>query len=178
MAKVVLVRVDDRYIHGQILEAWIPYTKANAILVINDELSKDEYRKRVMEFSVPQEVEVLIKDLDRGIEYLKGIGGTEEVSQGLVKKILRLSREKRVMVIFGDLRDAVSVYHRGFRFKELNLGNIHRQGYVKALSPSLFLDQEDLDLLNELEAEGVVIDLRSIPGREGSKDLKGIVGKH
>ena len=36
MMGVVLIRVDSRLIHGQILEAWIPHTRADALLVVDD----------------------------------------------------------------------------------------------------------------------------------------------
>ena len=43
MMDLRLVRVDDRFIHGQILEAWIPYLGADGVVIINDRLSSDEF---------------------------------------------------------------------------------------------------------------------------------------
>ena len=33
---LVLTRIDNRLIHGQILESWVPTLKANCIIVAND----------------------------------------------------------------------------------------------------------------------------------------------
>ncbi len=170
MGRVVLVRVDDRFVHGQVLEGWVPYTRANAILIISDELSRDEYRKRAMTLSAPQGVEVLVKDTVHGLEYLKGLNETKE-SYRLMRR-LRLHRERRVLVIFGDLKDALSAYHRGFHFESLNIGNLHHPDYTKALSKSVFLNEEDLRILAELEEEGVAIDVRAVPVHK--KGLRGV----
>lgn len=170
MGKVVLVRVDDRFVHGQVLEGWVPYTRANAILIISDELSRDEYRKRAMALSAPEGIEVLIKDTNHGLEYLKGLNETQG-SYKLMRR-LRLHRERRVLVIFGDLKDALSAYHRGFHFESLNIGNLHHSDYTRVLSKSVFLNQEDLRILAELEEEGVTIDVRAVPTHK--KGLKGL----
>ncbi|MDA8124239.1 MAG: PTS sugar transporter subunit IIB, partial [Deltaproteobacteria bacterium] len=36
---IALVRVDNRLVHGQILEAWIPYLQASCIVVVDDQVA-------------------------------------------------------------------------------------------------------------------------------------------
>ena len=40
MRNVVLARVDDRLIHGEVVTAWTPTFKANKIIIIDDESCK------------------------------------------------------------------------------------------------------------------------------------------
>ena len=42
------VRVDNRLVHGQIIESWLPFTRARMILVVNDELAADYLRQEIM----------------------------------------------------------------------------------------------------------------------------------
>ena len=42
------VRVDNRLIHGQVVEAWVPYVGAHSILVGNDDLAQDELQQEIM----------------------------------------------------------------------------------------------------------------------------------
>ena len=38
-------RVDNRLVHGQVIEAWLPYTGARHLVVANDELATDFLRQ-------------------------------------------------------------------------------------------------------------------------------------
>lgn len=189
MKRVVLVRVDDRLIHGQIIEAWVPYTKANTVLIIDEELSKDDFKRSIIESSCPRSLLVKIEDIKDGVAYLSG---AETGSPALkpfpsggfkLNKWLRRGQigGERIIVIFADLKTALMTYRTGFHFKELNLGNIHTfkeiKGVVdfnhdiKALSPSVFIDELDVEVISELRREGVLFDIRAVPSDKSLKPV-------
>ena len=41
-------RVDNRLIHGQVIEGWLPYTGAAHLIVANDALAEDLLRQQIM----------------------------------------------------------------------------------------------------------------------------------
>ena len=41
MAKVALIRVDYRLIHGQVVAKWLKDTQSTKIIIVNDVLAKD-----------------------------------------------------------------------------------------------------------------------------------------
>lgn len=45
---IVLVRIDDRLIHGQVMTSWLNYTSANKIMIIDDEVANDAFMKSVL----------------------------------------------------------------------------------------------------------------------------------
>jgi mannose/fructose/N-acetylgalactosamine-specific phosphotransferase system component IIB len=157
---IVLVRVDSRLIHGQIIEAWIPYTKAQALIVVDDEVEGNLIKRSVMEMAVPSSVEVSFDTKDEAVrEYLNG---------GLANK--------RIIVLFSNVQDAKSVYDHGFRFDTLNLGNMHFcEGKVQ-VCPHLCMGRQDTDIIEDFSRMGVAIDTRSVP-REKKIDLKKIIKK-
>jgi len=53
MMDIALVRVDSRLVHGQIIEAWVPYLKIRCICVANDEVANDFFRDDGDEISRP-----------------------------------------------------------------------------------------------------------------------------
>ena len=55
---LVLVRVDCRLIHGQIIEAWVPFTRADTLLVANDDAASDTLQRSIMEMAVPPRLKV------------------------------------------------------------------------------------------------------------------------
>ena len=48
---IVLARIDNRLVHGQVGNAWAGASKANLIVVADDECSHDEVQKSVMKMT-------------------------------------------------------------------------------------------------------------------------------
>lgn len=46
MTKIVLARVDDRLIHGQVMTAWIQYTGGNHIVIVDDVTAQDDLDRK------------------------------------------------------------------------------------------------------------------------------------
>jgi mannose/fructose/N-acetylgalactosamine-specific phosphotransferase system component IIB len=155
---IALVRIDNRLVHGQILEAWVPFIKAKCIIVVNDSAACDFYCETVIRMAVPSEIEVIIstvEDFARNYTF-SGNGG------------------KKTIVLFATVADACRAYDLGFHFNKLNIGNIYNEEYKLCQGTSVFLcDHEIRDLLKLLENNGVEIGIRRIP-RERSVNVKDI----
>ncbi|MDT8421601.1 MAG: PTS sugar transporter subunit IIB [Desulfuromonadales bacterium] len=144
---IVLTRIDTRLIHGQVLEAWVPYTHADCIVVANAAVKANPLKKLMMEASVPSRV-------------LVEIGTIEEIADIFASGALQ---ERKVLLLFATTEDALSAYRRGLLFSELNLGNLHAGEGKQRLSCTLFLGSDDIGNLQYLEAAGVKISARCIP---------------
>jgi mannose/fructose/N-acetylgalactosamine-specific phosphotransferase system component IIB len=157
---IVLVRVDSRLVHGQILEAWIPYTKADALLVVDDEVEKNLLKRSVMQMAVPSSIEIDFSSIQDAVSRYKN-GGFQK---------------RKVIVLFSSVQDAKAAFDSGFRFDCLNLGNMHFcEGKVQ-VSSNLCVGSVDTIEIEGLSNEGVLIDTRSVPG-ERKLDLKNIFKK-
>ena len=64
---LVMVRVDCRLIHGQVVEAWLPFISADCVIVANDEASSDPLQKTIMEMAVPPQVETAVLGIDEAV---------------------------------------------------------------------------------------------------------------
>ncbi len=53
---IVLARIDDRFIHGQILTRWIKVHAADRIIVVSDDVAQDEMRKTLILSVAPSNV--------------------------------------------------------------------------------------------------------------------------
>lgn len=154
---ILLVRVDDRFIHGQILESWIPYLKAQSVVVINDTLACDHFQKTIMSMAIPDRITLRIIPLDEALSLDRD----------------KALDEKRTLVIVSSVKDAYALYSRGFTFPKLNIGNNKGGDCAKQISYSVWVDQEDLTMLRKLMDEGVDVSLQSVP-RERLIDMKSI----
>ena len=54
MKNIVLTRIDDRLIHGQVVTAWIKQYPINKILIIDDELSQNRLMERIYKAAAPR----------------------------------------------------------------------------------------------------------------------------
>jgi len=159
---IALVRIDNRLVHGQILEAWVPFIKAQCIIVVNDEVASDFYNETVIRMAVPSEIEVIINSV-------------EEFSS---HHITSQSGGKRTMVLFANLADAFKSYNLGFHFKKLNIGNIYNEKYDLSCASSVFLcDAEIKDMLCIMEKENIEIELKRVP-REKDGNFKEILKEY
>lgn len=144
---IVLVRVDNRLIHGQILESWIPSVRADCIVVANDELAKITFQKVLMESAVPKGIKVAIGTIEEMARYLR----SDEVG------------DRRILLLFADPQDALQAHRLGVDFVELNLGNLHGGKDKKRLSCTVALNNDDIKQLQALEDEGVKVVLQCVP---------------
>lgn len=145
--KLVLTRIDNRLIHGQVLETWVPFVKANCIVVANDEIAGNPLKKMMMQVSVPSQMRVEIGTVADSVALLK----SSELDHC------------RVLLLFGTTSDAVSAYHLGLDYARLNLGNLQADKGKARLSCTLFLNPTDLDDLELLDQAGIKITSRCIP---------------
>lgn len=142
---VVLARVDNRLVHGQVLETWVPHVRADLIVVVGEAESCDPFRRSLFEaLSTPRlRVEV---------------ARPEEA-----EKVVSRDPARRVLVLFPDVAAAWAAFRAGLRFDRLNLGNVHPREGGKPVSRTVYLTEEDLGELRELAAEGVELDVRAVP---------------
>ena len=67
MQNLVLTRIDDRLIHGQVMTAWIKNRKANQVVIIDDDVANDEYMIDVLEMAIPEEIAIGIFTKEDGV---------------------------------------------------------------------------------------------------------------
>ena len=152
------MRVDNRLIHGQILEAWIPFLEASCIVVVDDQVVSDIFRETVIRMAVPSGVEVIIS-------------GVAEFAENF-----RFSRGKgrKTIVLFSKISDAWRARCLGYLFDQLNIGNIYNEECRVCCTPAVLLSETDIRDISCLRDAGVKIELQRVP-REKPVDLFEIV---
>ena len=90
--EIGLIRVDSRLIHGQVITKWLNYSKANVIVVVDDELSKDSFMSEIYKASAPNGIIVEILSID---DFMKNTG-THKYSN---KRLLILLNKEKLCVV-------------------------------------------------------------------------------
>ena len=145
---IALVRVDNRLVHGQILETWLPKLAIGRVVVADDDAAATPLARDAMCLCTPPELPIEVTPLD-------------EVDWGA----LAASRE-RVLVLVRDVADLVRASEGGMtpdRAPRLNLGNVHYALRRRPVTPSVFLDDDELAELRGLADRGYDLEVRALP---------------
>lgn len=143
---IVLVRIDDRLIHGQVLEAWLPWTRADELIIPNDALAEDSVQQAILQTAMPAGAKLTIGPV-AAIETLIG----------------PRDRMVRQMVILEHPRDALRLMRAGMPLSGLNLGNLVCEEGTLKLSRSVLIGENCLADLVEIAQAGVDVRLQSVP---------------
>ena len=145
--KLVLTRVDSRLLHGQVATAWSKATNPNRIIVVSDEVAKDQLRKSLIEQAAPSGIKANVVPIDKMIEVAK------DPRFGTTKALL----------LFENPRDVVRVVEGGLDVKEVNVGSIaHSKGKV-VVNHSIAMGPEDVEAFDRLIEKDIKFDVRKVP---------------
>jgi mannose/fructose/N-acetylgalactosamine-specific phosphotransferase system component IIB len=144
---LVLARVDDRLIHGQVVVGWARHTQADCIIVANDAVAADPMQRTLLPMAVPQGIEVAIYRVREAAERL---------SSGA-------HAARRAILLFSSPADALAFSKAGGSLSELNVGGIRFAPGKEQLRKSVSMGTEDKDALTELYHTGVSVYLQMVP---------------
>lgn len=76
---IVLARIDDRLIHGQVMTSWLNYTGAGKIVVIDDATAKDSFLSMIIKTLVPANIETVVTTLENSCQVIRDLKDSEKV---------------------------------------------------------------------------------------------------
>jgi mannose/fructose/N-acetylgalactosamine-specific phosphotransferase system component IIB len=145
---IVLCRVDDRLLHGQVVLGWGQPLGIDQIILVDDQVSTSEWEQDLYRMSVTPNIEV------RFVSVAEATGHLAEW-QGNGRRGLLLTGDVETMAAL-YAADPVTLHH-------INLGGIHHRAGRRERLPYLYLTDEELRSLEELEAKGADITAQDLP---------------
>ena len=90
---IVLARIDDRLIHGQVMTSWLNYTGANRIIIVDDETANDTFLKMIVTSVAPANIKTEVFSVHEGAETIKQLAASDKVIL-LAKSRYRIGESK------------------------------------------------------------------------------------
>ncbi|MCG8532264.1 MAG: PTS sugar transporter subunit IIB [Desulfovibrionales bacterium] len=141
------IRIDNRLIHGQVIETWIPYTNSKHLLVVNDDFADDMLRQQIATLAIPGRVSVNFIHVSDIVDYAKN------------------NSLQDTLIILADCIDAKRIHDEGFTFDTINIGNLHYEPGKKQLCDHIAVSDSDQDCLNFFADHQIALDFRCVPNQ-------------
>ncbi|HEX6064669.1 MAG TPA: PTS sugar transporter subunit IIB [Longimicrobiales bacterium] len=145
---IVLFRVDERLIHGQVIVGWGAELHPDRIVVVDDEIAASQWEQELYAMGLPSEVTPSFEDVAAAREHLPAWRGDGERVLVLTRDIATMHKLAAGGAMSGD---------------EVNIGGIHYAPGRHAILPYVYLSGEEIDHINALAGEGVRITARDLP---------------
>lgn len=146
------VRIDNRLVHGQVVETWLPYSNAKTLVVANDQLAEDVLRQELLRLAVPTGVHIFFSYVQKSAVQVADLESWQANAD--------------VFLLFASCEDAKRAYTNGLQFRVLNIGNIHYRQGKQQICDHIALDQADINCLRYLQEQGVQLDFRCLPNTD------------
>lgn len=156
---LLLIRVDDRLLHGQVTQGWGSVLNPDRFVVANDAVAGDEWEREMYELSAPE----------GGVVSVVTIAETGE----RIREWIEAGED--ILLLIENPSDALDLYRSGLTFDELNMGGLHHRNGRKRILPYICLDRDDIEALTALRDHGVAVECADVPNSE-RKDLFACLG--
>ncbi|MFC1546777.1 PTS system mannose/fructose/N-acetylgalactosamine-transporter subunit IIB [bacterium] len=147
---IVLFRIDDRLIHGQVVEGWLNQLQAQGVLVVNNIVAKDEMQKTLIAMAIPPSVEVFIETVEEALKRWK---------QGEFDN-------KRLLILVSCPKDAFLLIDNGINVPSVNVGGMHYSEGKMQIFEYISVSHEDVNYFYLLAYMGIKIEGRTLPDTE------------
>lgn len=143
---IKIVRLDDRLVHGQIINNWCTYEDISEIIVVNKEVANNEMRKTIIEMSVPQGINILFCDVFDTLNIYE-----EE------------SKYENLMIVFGNPFEIIEFIENGGNIVSVNIGGMSFKKGRRRLSTAIYVNEEEFDALNKIAEKNIELEIRILP---------------
>lgn len=146
MPNILLTRIDNRLIHGQVATLWTGVVGANLLLVANDAVAGDEFRQGLMNMAAPA--------------YAQTRYFTIEKTCAIIDKA---SDAQKIFIICETPQDVLRLVEGGVPIKKVNIGNMHMSEGKRQVATSVAVDDDDVAAFRKLQELGVELEIKRVP---------------
>jgi mannose/fructose/N-acetylgalactosamine-specific phosphotransferase system component IIB len=146
---VVLFRIDERLIHGQVALAWTRAKDAQRIIVINDEVADNSTQQTLMDMSVPTGVKTSFLSREEAITKINNDAWGDE----------------RLLLLVQTPLEALELVEGGLKIDTINVGGVRHEGETeeKQLTKEVAATEEEMTAWRKLDERGISLEAQWTP---------------
>ena len=146
MPNIVLTRIDNRLIHGQVATQWTSSVGANLLLVANDAVANDPMRQGLMKMACPAQASTRFFSIEKTCAVIH-----------------KAADSQKIAIICETPQDVVALVEGGVPIKSCNIGNMHMSEGKRQVATSVAVDDADVKAFRRLQELGVELYIQRVP---------------
>lgn len=145
--KGLVIRVDDRLVHGQILYGWLQGWPADEVWLANDRVARDPVERDVY------------------LDLLEGVNpsGILPIDEAILRFSGKKQVDRRILLILESCSDLARMLKAGVCPSEAHLGNLARHEGHAVLSSNVAVSPQDREALEQILDIGCNVTIRDLP---------------
>jgi mannose/fructose/N-acetylgalactosamine-specific phosphotransferase system component IIB len=155
---MLILRVDDRLIHGQVIAGWVRPLGINSVVLVSDKLSRDEWACSAYRLAIPEGINFSCFTINECV------------------KNMPMENKQRIMILVESISEASELVRKGLWVKEINVGGIGYREGTREIAPYIYLSTEDIESVVYLHGRGIKITGKQLPNSVTVDVVKKLAG--
>ncbi|MGB4439211.1 MAG: PTS sugar transporter subunit IIB [Sedimentibacter sp.] len=151
MKNIVLTRIDDRLLHGQVVVSWIPYLKTNEIIIVDEEYANDAFMVTIIKDAAPGNIAVHVLTVKESADYLK-----------------KDDDESRILILSRYIENIAELIELNAPTTKVNIGGLGNTPGRKRFLNSIHLSDDELNILKDLKKKNIEVEIKMLPNDKAS----------
>jgi len=145
---ILLTRIDNRLVHGQVGVTWTTSLGANLLVVVDDETANDPLQQQLMEATA--------KSSGAGIRFF--------TVQKTIDIIHKAAPHQKIFIVCRTPEVVRQLVDGGVPIKDVNVGNMHFSQGKRPITKKVYVDDKDLEDLRYIQLKGINVFIQDTPG--------------
>ncbi|MBC8587428.1 PTS galactosamine transporter subunit IIB [Paratissierella segnis] len=145
---ILLARIDNRLVHGQVGVVWLTSVGANLLVVVDDQAANEKLQQQLMS--------MVVESSGAGIRFF-----TVEHTIDIIHKA---SPSQKIFIICKTPAVIRQLVDGGVPIKDVNVGNMHFNKGKHQISKKVYVDEKDLEDLHYIKSKGINVFIQDVPG--------------
>ena len=145
---ILLTRIDNRLVHGQVGVTWTSTIGANLLIVVDDEVAQDEIQQKLMGITA--------ETYGFGIRFFS--------IEKTIAIINKAAPHQKIFLICRTPGIVRKLIEGGIPLHDVNVGNMHFSEGKKQISSKVYVDDRDLEDLRFIQSSGANLFIQDVPG--------------
>lgn len=145
---ILLVRIDNRLVHGQVGVTWTSSLGANLLVVVDDEAANQPVQQQLMTMTAES----------------SGVGIRFFTVEKTIKVIGKAAPSQKIFIVCKTPETVKKLVDGGVPIEKVNVGNMHFSEGKRAITKKVYVDDTDLENLKYIKSKGVEVYIQDTPG--------------
>lgn len=146
-ANILLTRIDNRLVHGQVGNIWATAIGANLLVVVDDAVAEDKLQQQIMAMTAQS----------------RGIGIRFFSVEKTIAIIDRASDSQKIFLVARTPHVVRKLVDGNVPIREVNVGNMHFAEGKRQFTSKIYLDEKDAEDLNYIASKGIAVYAQDTP---------------